>query len=352
MFTIQVKQADGTLRTIAQSVLTKDYQTHETIPDLMSMISNGRLDQISDMTERSNLVLSCDNIELNPNWTGHENQEKIRKMYQDFFKEYLDRFSELDNFDPDKVIIGQGYTDLVMNVPEVINNYLPLAPVAYSDKTHRTVLSLSVKDTAISKNQKKSKIGEYQEKIDIEISTPGVSYATFEDTLSISYIETTKAYTDSQDSITGLHNMENGLIAKDIYNAHHSRPNMSIKYTDNTGKVRGYLLAYEGNKDEAFPEFEDFLYISDLATDKTAKLPGGRLMQGFVELYEKNYLANGSMMPIKSQSRESSSYMIIQTQLSEIGKKLGVKFEVLENGFVERNGEKYFETMIVPVKIR
>lgn len=146
--------------------------------------------------------------------------------------------------------------------------------------------------------------------------------------------------------------MENGLIAKDIYNAHHSRPNMSIKYTDNTGKVRGYLLAYEGNKDEAFPEFEDFLYISDLATDKTAKLPGGRLMQGFVELYEKNYLANGSMMPIKSQSRESSSYMIIQTQLSEIGKKLGVKFEVLENGFVERNGEKYFETMIVPVKIR
>jgi hypothetical protein len=351
MFTIQIKQADGTLRTIAQSVLTKDYQTQESIPDLMSIISNGELDKISDMTLKSNLVLSCDNIELNPNWNGIDSQEKIRMIYQDFFKEYLDRFSEFDNFDTDKIIIGQGYTDLVMNVPKVTNRYLPLAPVAYSDKTHDTVLSLAVDSSDIPKNQKKSQIAEYQKKIDLDINTPGISYATFEDTLSISYIETTKAYTDSQDSITGLHNMENGLIAKDIYNAHHDRPNMSIKYADSDGKVRGYLLAYEGQNDTEFPEFEDFLYVSDLATDKTSRVPGGRLIQGFVELYEKNYLNSDNMMPIRSQSRESSSYAIIQKQLNQIGEKLGVEFELIERGSIVRNGEKYFQTMIVPRKV-
>jgi hypothetical protein len=351
MFTIQVKQTDGTLRTIAQSVLTKDYQTQETIPQLMSIISSGDLDKVSDMTEKSNLVLSCDNIELNPNWNGYDSQEKIRKIYQDFFKEYLDRFSELDNLDPNKIIIGQGYTDLTMNVPKVPNKFLPLAPVAYSDKTHDTVLSLAVDSSEVPKNQKKSQMNEYEKKVDLEIATPGISYATFEDTLAISYIETTKAYTDNQDSITGLHNMENGLIAKDIYNAHKDRPNMSIKYADKGGKVRGYLLAYEGKKDEEFPEYEDFLYVSDLATDKTSRVPGGRLIQGFVELYEKNYLNNDNMIPIRSQSRETSSYAIIQNQLSQLGDKLGVKFELIENGFIERNGEKFFQTMIVPRRV-
>ncbi|MBC7472423.1 MAG: hypothetical protein H7196_04170 [candidate division SR1 bacterium] len=349
MFTIQVKQADSTLRTIAQSVLTKDYQTQETIPDLMSFISSGQLDKISDMTEKSNVVLSCDNIELNPNWNDRDCQEKIRKIYQDFFKEYLDRFSELDNLDSDKIIIGQGYTDLTMNVPKVLNQYLPLAPVAYSDKMHNTVLSLAVGISDIAKNQKKSQINEYDKKIDCEITTPGISYATFENTLSISYIETTKAYTDNQDSITGLHNMENGLIAKDIYNAHHYRPNMSIKYADKDGKVRGYMFAYEGkeNKESNL----NFLYISDLATDKTSKLHGGRLIQGFIELYEKNYLSKGDRIPIKFQSRESTSYRIIQNQLSQLGEKLGVKFDLVENGHILRNGEKFIETLIIPSKI-
>jgi hypothetical protein len=351
MFTIQAKQADGTLRTIAQSVLTKDYETQETIPQLMSIISSGDLDKVSDMTEKSNLVLSCDNIELNPNWKNYDSQEKIRTIYQDFFKEYLDRFSELDNLDPNKIIIGKGYTDLTMNVPEIANKFLPLAPVAYSDKTHDKVLSLAVDSSSVPKNQKKSQINKYEKKIDLDIITPGVSYATFEDTLAISYIETTKAYADNQDSITGLHNMENGLIAKDIYNAHHERPNMSIKYADRDGKIRGYLLAYEGAGDKEFPEFEEFLYISDLATDKTSRVPGGRLLQGFTELYEKNYLSKNNLMPIRSQSRESSSYMIIQKQLSQLGEKLGVEFDLIERGFVERNGEKFFQTMIAPKKI-
>jgi hypothetical protein len=160
-------------------------------------------------------------------------------------------------------------------------------------------------------------------------------------------IEGTKAV--NQERLEELYD-EMSDLKYDIYNAHHDRPNMSIKYADSDGKVRGYLLAYEGQKDEEFPEFEDFLYVSDLATDKTSRVPGGRLIQGFVELYEKNYLNSGNMMPIRSQSRESSSYAIIQKQLNQIGEKLGVEFELIERGSIVRNGEKYFQTMIVPRK--
>ena len=79
-----------------------------------------------------------------------------------------------------------------------------------------------------------------------------------------------------------LHNMENGLIAKDINNNFKKRKNLSLKYENEQGKILGYLFAYEGEDNE-----NPIIYITDLAADPESKMAGGRLINEFLKLYKK-----------------------------------------------------------------
>jgi hypothetical protein len=164
----------------------------------------------------------------------------------------------------------------------------------------------------------------------------GLRYLTFEDALKTGYLEGT-GYRDDQEWISGLANMENGLIAKDINNAAKNRPNMSLKYVDETGRMRGYVLAWEGRLSEEHVQRhaaelfgQPCIYISDIATDRDNRLAGGKLIQGFVELYKQNYLNQGRTIPIFAQARESTTYQIIKKQLDKLGKEAGFHVELLE----------------------
>jgi hypothetical protein len=141
--------------------------------------------------------------------------------------------------------------------------------------------------------------------------------------------------------------MENGLIAKDINNIAKDRPNMSFKYVDDKGKMRGYILAYEGTRDnsesrdyegEYYDEYEDsrgskgesVLYISDLASDKESPTAGGRLILALTEAYKANYLDKDKLVPMYMEARETTSYAIVKKQLDKIGAELGLTFELEE----------------------
>ena len=114
--------------------------------------------------------------------------------------------------------------------------------------------------------------------------------------------------------IENLHNMENGLIAKDIANGQRDLENLSLKYIDRKGHVQGYLLAYEGSIRESdldvdiLTELESaglqdqsdrsLIYISDFATLKRNSLEAGKMLKTFIDRYQTAYLAENNPVPV------------------------------------------------------
>jgi hypothetical protein len=241
-----------------------------------------------------------------------------------------------------------------MSLPSEPNTFVPQAPVSYSDKYGDDVFVLDLEsnngiDQIIAK--------EVREPVDtpeVSSSLPhikGLDYLTFEDTLKVGYLEG-KAYADNQNLMQFLFNIENGLIAKDINNAAKERPNMSLKYIEDSGKMRGYMLAWEGILDDTdVEEFfdQECIYIADLATDKENILAGGRLIKGFVELYKLNYLDKGNLIPIFAQARESSSYRIIKKQLDTLGADTGYNFELIELPVYQEGHDTMHPVIIRPI---
>ena len=333
-------------RTIAQSVLTKDIDIKKPIPEIIKLAQEehkSMSDFVSDdITEQQKEVVVCDNIEVRPNIGRNINVLEI--LYRKFFAEYLKHYATDDNLNNQKFLIGMGYNDLVFG-NSIENTFLPVAPVAYSDNTGENVYEVTVN----KKNQSKTlnlwatQIFFSEKEKRKEKYPKNIRPLTYADTLKVSYIEG-KAYADNQTLMEYLHNMENGLIAKDIYNTHFNRPNLSLAYEDEKGKMKGYLFAYEGED-----EGEKVIYISDLAALPEAKLAGGKLIKAFLQLYKKYYLDKNNSLPLLARAREKTSYQIITKQLNRLGKEIGVKFVLEEIEEDTEGGENMHWVIIRPI---
>ena len=355
LFTIQRKTAENVWRTVAQSVMTKDKEIKENIADLVEKLQ-GEGVKMHEVVDEEVLrdkpsVITADNIEVAQNFKDNARKDEIIKaIYLNFFKEYVKRFGGEEKLDNSQLIIGQGFTDALNNLRQVDNTFVPEAPVGYSDNLHRQAYKLDLTEAEDSRmvlnrkvNAKNIRPAENQR----EASLPrGVSQLTFHDSLPVAYIEG-KAYHENESLMEYLHNMENALIAKDVNNTAKGRPNMSIKYQDSQGKVRGYLLAYEGRA--SGKEGENVVYVSDLASDGTARA-GGSLILGFTQLYKENYLDKNRPVPILAQLREKTSYQIITKQLDKLSQGTGVKFVMEEIGSEEVGGDTMHVVMIRPEK--
>lgn len=378
MFTLQIRKSDGNLRTIAQSVLTKDVNAHKLVPEIIADM-NTKGEHVSEIVPENILsdqlnTLACDNVETAPNYKNAESARLIEAVYRDFFAEYMQRYAQEQNLDSQHAVVGKGYSDGLTNLDQIDNTYVPAAPLGYSDKTHDKVYDLSFKDYKRPENILGREIREVAQPELLKQQPPeieGIDFLTFEDTLPVAYLEG-KIYSENQSLITYLHNMENGLIAKDINNAAKDRPNMSVKYTDNTGRIRGYIFAYEGavdpdSKAEAYGGYveddynytpkketsgERAIYISDLATDQKGSIAGGRLVQAFSELYRANYIEKGNLVPVYAQAREQTSFRLLQRQLSRISKNLNVDFELEELPTYKSGPDTMHPVMIRPVASR
>ncbi|MFH1602267.1 MAG: hypothetical protein ABIB61_04930 [Candidatus Shapirobacteria bacterium] len=259
---------------------------------------------------------------------------------RDYFREYMSRYAENQGLEPSKVPIGQGHTDTLVNLPTAPNTFVPQSPVSYSDKTGESVYILDL--TSDKRTQlilEREVFASEAPQSEKQLALPnvsGIDYLTFEDALRVGYLEG-KAYADNESLMQFLFNMENALIAKDINNAAKGRPNMSLKYTDGEGQMRGYFLAWEGrltdeNAEHDAQEFFDqpCVYMLDIATDRENHMAGGRLIKAFTKLYKQNYLDRGNPLPIFAQAREATSYKIVQRQLEGLGRDIGVEFKLIE----------------------
>lgn len=362
IFTIQRKRADSIWRTVAQSVLTKDKDIGMSVPKILSELQHDKhLSDVipADVLEQSTAYLSADNIEVAPN--AKEDQrtvEAIETIYQDFFAEYLKRYAVQQGLHSTQVPVGMGYTDAVTSFSRANNTFVPLAPVSYSDKTDEQTYLLNAAMRVKSVDKKIIERDGGQTAQTPVIGSNAIGRMTFEDTLAVAYLEG-KIYKDNQELIVNLHNIENGLIAKDIANELKGRPNMSFKYTDGNGRMCGYLFAYEGKMTECDDELyiEDHnlygkpvIYISDLASDKSNPFIGGRLIKTFFEEYKKNYLDKGIDMSIYFDARETTSYTLLMNQIETIQQWLGVVFTIDELGSYEKGKDTMRAVVLIPHK--
>jgi len=363
-FVVRVVTGEGKERTIAQSVLTKDVDTKTPVPDIVSELQQEgkHLEDIlpADVLISAPVYAACDNVEVAPNYSDERHQQILEIIYRDFFREYMNRYAKTERLNTKEIPIGRS-TDALSNLPTRVNTFVPQAPVSYSDKMGDDVYVLNLESNEGLNLIQQKQIKEIVVEGKVKPSLPkikGLDYLTFEDSLKVAYLEG-KAYSDNQSLMQFLFNMENGLIAKDINNAAKDRPNMSLKYTDENGRARGYMLAWEGRLSDENVEYNagDFfnqpcLYIADIATDRESHTAGGRLIQGFVELYKQNYLDKGKAMPIFAQAREATSYQIVKRQLDRLGKDAGFNFELVELPTYEVGGDVMHPIIIKPTTVR
>lgn len=362
ILTVQRKVGDK-YRTIAQSVLTPDVDIHHNISELVKQVqSETLLSKIitDDLTQKKKVILTADNIEVAPNADSYK--RVIEKIYTDFISKYVNEINSTD-LEKEKMLIGKGYSDLDFSRAENIDNtFIPITPVAYSDNYGEQVYELALLEK--SKIIPPPSYGslEKSEKQFIDPDLPkGVSYLTAHDTLRVSYMEG-KVYAENESLVQHIHRIGNELTAKDINNNFKNRSDLSLKIEDEKGAMLGYMIAYEGaEKNYDHGDIDDetkvslgekVIYISDLAADTArSKIAGGRLINAFGKLINREYLQKGNPLPIVAKARENTSYKIIQKHLSELGQEYGYRFELEENGSYESGGETMYQIKLKPVKI-
>ncbi|MEZ4211123.1 MAG: hypothetical protein R3B39_02445 [Candidatus Paceibacterota bacterium] len=341
---VQRKSKDGEWKTVAQSVVTKDRDIKVNVADLLKKLNGNEKTSLNgifsdDVLVNEKDIMTCDNIEVSPNFRDITDLEVL---YDDFFSEYAKHYGEKENLDTNRVVIGTGYTDASIG-QNIDNTFVPTAPVGYSDNIGKTAKVIDLTKQKLILQKKLSAKNKPSIK-KIESSIQGISDLTYADTLSAAYIEG-KAYDDNSSLKEYLHNIENGLIAKDILNSHFNLPNMALKYEDEKKKTQGYLLAYEGSVEEN----EKVIYVADLAANTESKLAGGKLIKAFIERYKSEYIDKNRFIPILANARDKTSYQIILKQLESIGKDIGVRFELEEVNSYKKGNDTMRTVLIRPI---
>lgn len=338
-FALRIVGKDGSMRTIAQSVLTQDISIQKDFSltlDLQGINPAVRKDKTR--------FIACDNIEVAANYASNN---VIWSLYEDFFKNYVDFLNQNGgNFSP-IIPIGTGYSD-VTGTQKRTNTFSPLIQVSYSDKRGPQVYvidsaTLTPTGLAISKKIHAAEIPANPS--ESELKAAGMSYLTYEDALFAGYVEEL-AFKDNPSLISGWNTISNTLISKDIYNSRNNRPNMSLKHENAEGAMDAYIISYEG-RDDSINNGDNFLYIYDLAADpNSSKLAPGKLLYEYINLYIEKYLKTDNAIPIYAEARDQTSYKLIVDSLSSVLTKLNIPFEVEELGTYQEGNDTMHKVLI------
>lgn len=210
---------------------------------------------------------------------------------------------------------------------QVDNTFLPVTPAGYSDNVGMKSFSFDLEKELLQlvflegvNNPDTERVLPQEIR---DIHTKGIEPLTYRDALATGYLEG-KIYARSS-LREGFHNMENGLIAKDVNNTAKGRSNMSFKFVGSSGKMGGYLLAYET---------PDSVYIADFAADPQERFAGGRLLREFIYQYTEKYVLQGNFKPITAEARDRTSFRILEKQIKRINKESDFEWIYREEGAV------------------
>jgi hypothetical protein len=338
-FTIQKEKGDGTRRTLIQSVMTLNApMPGHTVPELMEKLDGKTTDLAEVLPEDSLLtarerILVGDNAEANPNFKESvEAGELSTLLYGDFFQRYLARFAERRDIKSDEIQIGMGYSDVFHDLETVPNETIPVAPLSYSDNMGPEAYKLVPAAGPLSRMKAEESTAASQPAEPLSLKV-GVSPLTYADTLATAYMES-KAYQGVPSLLSGLHDMENGLIAKDINNAHKGRPELSFKSISRDQRFEAYLFAYQGKWDDG----TDCLYVADFAS-KGSQTGAAFVLREFCRTYKEHYLDTGQLLPLYAEMRESTSYQLLLDHRALLERWLGVPLKWEELNVIQDAGK-------------
>lgn len=322
---VERKMADGSWRTMAQSVVMPTLAGDKSAPERFSRLLHGeKVHGVFDGAEFArNPVILCDNVEPNPNEVQENRMPIIEAAYEKFFRSYLSENAERAGVDSTRVVVGK--EDYLrqdrLSFPKTPNIFVPLAPISYTDNnaTESYVIETGLPSV--------------ETRLD-----SGVREATGADIMAMAYMEG-KGFHDNQQMVFGLYDRQQRVTAALISREQHGDPALTLISRDNKGEPTGYMLAYVGRTSDV-PE----VFIDDFAVDRSKNLLAARhaskLLDEFLDRYVGHYTSRGEPFPsIFAQMREDTSYKLMVRQLQKLSERSGIQVEMVEEGVSSLGGE-------------
>jgi hypothetical protein len=340
LLTVQLKTEQGSMRTIAQSVVTLDDEySVEPAKAAQKLLSASSRDyhqiQNPEFRRRAKLKITCDNIETAPNYRTDQFAHIIGAAYQIFLRDYVDIVGD-HGVEMDMAYVGLGYTATLKHLPRKNNHLLPLSPLSYSDNLHPQVTCIPLvnsRQVFNSSSEVYFKPNGFLESLYREDRIRPLSYL---DTFAVSSIEHLRYQSAMGESFAEI---ANTITAMQISNSFHDRPNLSYIADDEHGQAQAYILAYEGRFEPEldgssvrlpFKANDPIIYIADMASLEGRGQSAVELIARFMKDYKEIYLNNGKELPIVAEFRDSTSYRLLPQIIKRYQKTYGIEFEINE----------------------
>lgn len=326
-FVVERKNEDGEWRTMAQSVLSLDFDAGRPAEEVIKGLRNGeRLPELVPLEAfAAPPRLVCDNIEPSPNDIAAGRANIIEAAYIKFMRSYLAERAKGLGIDPALVIVGkESYLNQDRwSFKKIDNTFVPLAPLSYTDNSGLEAYSIETGLTA-------------------EVPSPreGVSTVTAADIMPMAFLEA-KNYADNPDLVFGLYDRQHRIVGASIAAEKHGDPKLSFISRDAKGVPVGYIIGYLDRTTDA-PE----VFIDDMAVDRSRNILAAKhamkLLDAFLEGYANHYRESGQPFPpIYAQMRETTSYRLLTRQAETLSKKFGLAIEIVEEGESSLGGETF-----------
>ena len=269
-------------------------------------------EEFEDYKDPKEYVITMDNIEADANF-GNKHAIAIRKIYEDFFSEYIEQHPVSPNGIPlntSKFYSGISHNKINILTKREENQTLPVFMNSYTDNA-----------------QSQSLVGELHAGTQAEkVKKNWIHPLSIEDVDQISYLEG-KIYPETMKHHLG--NLQHEITASFLNNQLKGRANLSFAWYDDKGKVRGYLLAYQGKMEDG----RAWIYLSDFAIDKQARGHSGlEMIRHWIQQVKEHYPG----MPVFTRARETTSYRMLKALVEKYG------YEITESKKVRDAGENFY----------
>lgn len=368
--TVRLKNQDGRLRTVAQSVLSKDGLGTKSVPDLLAAAEKALREQKTvDLTKLLDprdvhypmSFLAIDNVEVAKNYRDVETISLIERAYQSFFTSYIERFATELNLNPKLIPIGMegNENSAFRDAPRIRNRFFPHSPMAYSDKVGPQVMVLRP-------NRKPLAVGETVTVTPIPgreryhgASAAGVRPIHVDDIPALARLEQLVYGADSEFCLAP-DNLQNHVIGEAIAREHTGLPPLALQYRDARGTMMGYLLAYQGAFTPADVDSrirnlgirkagDPMVFISHIVRDPASHVAAARLMLDFGRRYGEAYGSTpDTAPPVYAELRGKTSYGLLSHLQRAAAEHHGIAFHVQEFPGFELDGEPVIPVLLTP----
>lgn len=335
-------EADSLLASAARPTVMRVDQVlkrNASFPDVLS--------RFPDTVLGPERVLVHDDMQRAPN--DRSGEQFIEAMLVNFFRHYIPYLNEHVapmgiRFDIQKILAGQGYSDLRYGHEED-NVYAHVTLLSYSNNMGPKVDVIPLDSDIQSGRVIVEEFMSGGASVAVRRHpTVGLLPLTALDTQAAAVIESRAFPSDNQE---GMAKIQNYITATSVNNEIKGRPHLSLKYVNSSGIMEGYLIAWEGVMDG-----KPVVFVEDIAVLPGSRLAGGRLMNGFMDLYKTHYLDTGNIIPIFVQAREETIYPILQGHVERIEEKWHVMLDVQELHTRPYGGSTMHDMRITPKPIR